>query len=127
MDLGKLEVWIEENDAQPRSTGRLRGQNPGEGRQARQYGWVARIERVRELRAWDGGAGKRIVYRRVDDTAVVDAVSAANGGLAIAKHIPSEPNSGRKIVLVTREALGLRNRRIREDDAWQHFVFVTQA
>src|SRR5258708_25309309 len=112
MDLGKLEVWIEENDAQPRSTGRLRGQNPGEGRQARQYGWVARIERVRELRAWDGGAGKRIVYRRVDDTAVVDAVSAANGGLSIPKNIPNEPHSWRQSVLFTREGLCLPNRRI---------------
>src|SRR5258708_30317130 len=108
MDLGKLEVWIEENDAQPRSTGRLRGQNPGEGRQARQYGWVARIERVRELRAWDGGAGKRIVYRRVDDTAVVDAVSAANGGLGISQHNPNRTKFWPNNFLFTREDFGLR-------------------
>src|SRR5437588_12140576 len=73
--------------------------------------------------------GQRAEDRRVDNTAVINSVAAAQYRLAIAERIPGKADTRAKVVLVTRKLGSLRDGRIYQAGKRlrQHLVFVTQA
>src|SRR5258708_7668451 len=92
----RLELGVEEDNAQS-AIGRWRSSvNLGERRSASSRG----IEAERELTAADAGVDQRIVNRRVDGAAVVDAVAATDGGFSITEDIVGEADGRAPVVRV---------------------------
>ena len=75
------------------------------------------------------GIGQCIEDRGVDDAAIVDAVSAANHGLAVAREVIGKAEPRAKVVLVLWHLCGLRQGRIDQAAEWirQHFALIPYA
>src|SRR5207245_1900069 len=60
----------------------------------------------------DAGIDKRVIDCRVNDSAEINAIAAANGSLAVTVDIISKPNPRTPVVLVANAVAGLRQGRV---------------
>src|SRR5882672_110292 len=124
---GGLELRIEEDDVESAACAgprRLCGQNLRELRftSAQRIRRRKRVEAERELAAGYAGVDERVVDGGIDDTPVVDAVAAADGGFTVAEDIIGEADARPPVICIAGELLGIQDIWIWEEGLRHLFV-----